>query len=130
MKRYATRHKIITSKALTSCGDKKKPWGLRPTNLNQLFEIKLHKFTWPLYPKDLLSNTYNLIHIHDATTPYCSLVDPLVPLKGLRSSTNHSSIQILEWKIENGVTIKLSLKESIYRIRCIKTLGSLQSLIS
>ena len=23
MKRYATRHKILTSKALTSCGDKK-----------------------------------------------------------------------------------------------------------
>ena len=28
----------------TNCGDKK-PHGLRPTNLNPLFEIKLHKFT-------------------------------------------------------------------------------------
>ena len=27
----------------------KKPRGLRPINLNPLFEIKSHRFTWPLY---------------------------------------------------------------------------------
>ena len=46
----------------TNCGDKKL-WDLRPANLNPLYEIKLHRLTWPLYPKDLLSNTYNLIHV-------------------------------------------------------------------
>ena len=75
---------------------KKKPQGLRPTNLNPLFEIKLHKFTWSFYPKDLLSSTYNSIHIHDVTTPCCSLVDPLAPPNGLRSLTHNSKNQILE----------------------------------
>ena len=55
----------------TNCGDKK-PWGLRYTNLNPLYQIKLHKFTWLLYPKDLLSNTYNLIHVCDTITFNCS----------------------------------------------------------
>ena len=64
--KWGTR--FLCGKPSQTCGDKK-PRGLRPTNLNQLFEIKLHKFTWPLYPKDLLSNTYNFIHVHDATTP-------------------------------------------------------------
>ena len=50
----------------------KKLRGLRPTNLNPLYEIKLHKFTWSFYPKNLLSNTYNLIHVHHATTFNCS----------------------------------------------------------
>ena len=76
-------------------GDKK-PQGLRHTNLNLLFELKLYRFTWPLYPKDLLYNTYNLIHVCDTTTLYCSLVDPLTNLKGLRSSICDSKIQILE----------------------------------
>ena len=58
----------------TNCGDKK-PRGLRPTNLNPLFEIKLHRFTWPLYLKDLLSTTCNLIYVHDIVTSYFSLVD-------------------------------------------------------
>ena len=56
------KHKILTWKTPTNCGDKK-PRGLSPSNLNPLFKIKLHKFTWPLYPKDLLSKTYNFIHI-------------------------------------------------------------------
>ena len=71
--KWGTR--FLRGKPSLTCGDKKS-WGLRPTNLNQLFEIKLHKFTWLLYPKDLLSSTYKLIHIHDAATPCCSLVDP------------------------------------------------------
>ena len=29
----------------------KKSQGLKPTNLNLLYKIKLYKFTWPLYPK-------------------------------------------------------------------------------
>ena len=40
----------------------------KTTNQNPLYEIKFHKFTWQLYPKDLLSNTYNLIHVRDTTT--------------------------------------------------------------
>ena len=38
------RLKIFTWKTLTNCEDKK-PQGLRPTNLNPLFEIKLYRFT-------------------------------------------------------------------------------------
>ena len=34
------------------------------------------------YCKDLLSSTYNLIHIRDAITSYCSLIDHSVALKG------------------------------------------------
>ena len=68
------RHKIFTWKTPTSCGDKK-PRGLKLTNLNPLFEIKLHKFTLSFYLKDLLSSTYNLNHICDEATPCCSLVD-------------------------------------------------------
>ena len=55
----------------TNCGDKKSQ-GLRPTNLNPLYEIKLHRFTYPFYPKNLLFSTYNLIHVRDATTFDCS----------------------------------------------------------
>ena len=38
------RHKIFRWKPPTNYGDKK-PQGLRPTDLNSLFEIKLYKFT-------------------------------------------------------------------------------------
>ena len=85
------RHKIT----LTNYEDKK-PQGLRPINLNSLFEIKLHKFTYQLYPKDLLFNNYNLIHIHNTTTPHYSLVDHSTTPKRLSSLTNNSKIQILE----------------------------------
>ena len=61
---------------------------------------------WPFYPKDLLSNTYNLIHIHDTTTPYCSLVDPLDISKGLRSSTHNSKIQNSWMRYQNDVKLK------------------------
>ena len=70
------RHKIFYVENPPQTSEKRKPRGLRPTNLNPLFEIKLHKFTWPFYPKDLLSNTYNLIHIHDVATPCCSPINP------------------------------------------------------
>ena len=82
------RHKIFMWKNPTN-GQDKKPRGLRPINQNPLFEIKSHRFTWPLYPKDLLSSTYNLIH--DATTTCYSLVDHLVHSKRLQSSTNNSN---------------------------------------
>ena len=75
------RQKIFTWKTPTN-NEHKKSWGLRPTNLNPLFEIKLHIFTWPLYPKDLLYRTYNPIHVYDAVTSYCSLVDPSATSKG------------------------------------------------
>ena len=101
------RHKIFKWKTPTNYEDKK-PRGLRSTNINPLFKIKLHKFTWPLYPKDLLSSTYNLIHVCDTTTPCCSLVDPLTTPKELRSLTNNSNIQIIEWKNESDVAIRLS----------------------
>ena len=89
------RYKIFMWKTPTNCGDKK-PRGLRPSNLNPLFEIKLHRFIWWLYPKDLVSNTYNLIHVCNVGTPYCSLVDPSAASKGLRSFTQNSKIEILE----------------------------------
>ena len=38
------KNKIFMWKTTTNCGDKK-PLGLTPTNLNQLFDIKLHRFT-------------------------------------------------------------------------------------
>ena len=39
------RYKIFyVENPYTNCRDKK-PRGLRPTNLNPLYEIKLHKFT-------------------------------------------------------------------------------------
>ena len=41
----------------TNCGDKK-PQDLRHTNLNPLYKIKLHKFTWLFYPT---LKTYSLI---------------------------------------------------------------------
>ena len=59
------RHKDIYVEDPYTTYEDKKPWGLRHTNLNPLYEIKLHKFTSPLYPKDL-------IHVHDATTFNCS----------------------------------------------------------
>ena len=34
-------------------GDKKKIAMSKTANLNPLYEIKLHGFTWPFYPKDL-----------------------------------------------------------------------------
>ena len=49
------RHEISIWKTPTNFGDKK-PRGLRPTNQNPLFGIKLHNFNWLFYPKDLLSN--------------------------------------------------------------------------
>ena len=68
------RHKIFyMENPHTNHGDKK-PWGLRRTNLNPLFEIKLHRFTLaPFFFKDLLSNTYNLIHIRNATVSILDL---------------------------------------------------------
>ena len=30
----------------------KKTTRFKTTNLNPLYEMKLHRFTWPLYPKD------------------------------------------------------------------------------
>ena len=89
------RHKICMLKTPTNFGEKN-PQGLRPTNLNPLFKIKLHKFTWLLYPKDLLFNTYNLIHVCDVATSCCSLVDLFATSKGLWSSTHNLKIQILE----------------------------------
>ena len=83
------RHNIFYVKTPTNCEDKKSR-GLRPTYINPLFEIKFYKFTWSLYPKDLLSNTYDLIHIHDTTTPCCSIVDHLVPPKRLGFSQKES----------------------------------------
>ena len=99
------RYKFFTWKTPTNCRDKK-PRDLRPTNLNPLFEVKLHRFTWTFYPKDLLYNTYNLIHVRDATIPYCSIVNPSVSQKGLQSLTNNSKIQIFELKNMNGVAIR------------------------
>ena len=78
-----------------TCEDKKSQ-GLRLTNLNPLCEIKLYKITWPFCPKDLLYSTYNLIHVRDIVIPCCSLVDPSIHSKGLRSLTSNSNIQILE----------------------------------
>ena len=91
-------------KTPTNCGDKKTT-RFKTYQLNPLFEIKLHRFTWTPYPKDLLFNTYNLIHFRDATTLFCSLVDPLTTSNGLRSSTLNSNIQIFEWDIRKDVAL-------------------------
>ena len=57
----------------TNCGGKKKIIRLKTANLNPLYEIKLHRFTWSFYPKEyLLSSSYNLINVHDAKTSDCS----------------------------------------------------------
>lgn len=58
----------------TKCGNKKLR-GLRPTNLNPLYKIKLHRFSLLLHSKDLLSNIYNLIHVYDVATFLIVLVD-------------------------------------------------------
>lgn len=54
-----------------NCGDKKTIRS-KTVNPNPLFEIKLYRFTLALYPKDLLSNTYKLIHIRNVVTFNCS----------------------------------------------------------
>ena len=83
-------------------GDKKTMKSKTP-NLNPLYEIKLHRFTWPLYPKDLHSNTYNLIHVHDAATSNCSIEYTSALLKGWMSLTQDSKLESFEWEIENGM---------------------------
>ena len=50
--------------------------------LNPLYEIKLHKFVWPFYPKDLLLNIYNLIHAHDIATSNFSSEYTSISLNG------------------------------------------------
>ena len=76
------RHKYFyVENPHTNCGDKKTKRS-KTTNLNLLYEIKLHKFTLLFYPKDLLSSTYNLIHVRDATTSYCSNEYTLASLNG------------------------------------------------
>ena len=72
-------------------------------NLNLLYEIKLHRFTCLFYSKDLLFNTYNLIHVHNVTTFDCSNEYTLVSLKGCWSSTLNSKLKSFEWEISNGV---------------------------
>ena len=62
---------FYTENSHTNYGNKKSQ-RLRPTNLNPLYEIKLHRLTWSLYPKDLLSSIYDLIHVRDTTTLDCS----------------------------------------------------------
>ena len=42
------RHEIFIWKTPTNSGDKK-PLGLRPTSLNPLLQIKLQRFTLPLF---------------------------------------------------------------------------------
>ena len=72
------RHKIFMWKTPTLTMEIKKTMRFKIANINPLFKIKLHKFTWSFFPKDSLSYTYNLIHVHNTTTFCCSLVDPLV----------------------------------------------------
>ena len=69
--RDMNRHEIYVKNPHTNYGDKKLR-SLKPTNLNPLYEIKLHRLTWSLYPKDLLSSIYDLIHVRDTTTLDCS----------------------------------------------------------
>lgn len=55
----------------SNCGDKKIIRS-KTVNPNPLFEIKLYKFTLPLYLEDLLSNTYKLIHICNTVIFNCA----------------------------------------------------------
>ena len=75
----------------------------KTANLNSLYEIKLHIFIWSLYPKDLLSNAYNLIHVYYATTSYYPSEYTSTLLKECKSSTLDSTLESFEWKIKNGV---------------------------
>ena len=84
--------RFLRGKPHINCGDKKTTRS-KTVNLNLLFKIKLHRFIWPLFPKDLLSSTYNLIHVRDTVTSYCSLVVPSTTLKGWWSSTQDSKNQ-------------------------------------
>ena len=98
------KHKFFYVKnSHTNCEDKKS-WGLRPTNLNLLYEIKLHRFIWLLYPKDLFFSTYNLIHVCDTVTLDC-LVDHFSLAEGMKVFKPIFKKWILEWDIENGVTL-------------------------
>ena len=128
----------------------KKPRGLRCINLNPLFKVKLHGFTWLFFSKDLLSNTYNLIHIRDTTKSCCSIVDPSTTLKGQRFSPEISKNQSLNersrmvWhfrflprkpSLENNMRFLTNLQKSLWLLnplrvnrevfigKCLKNLG-------
>ena len=87
--------RFLCGKPSQTCEDKKtmtsKTYKYKSTIQNQVIQIYLAE----LYPKDLLSNTYNLIQVFNATMPNCSQIDHSVPPKGLRSSTHNSKNQIL-----------------------------------
>ena len=85
------RHMIFCMEnSYTNRGDKQTTMS-KIASLNLLFKIKLHRFTWPFYPKALLSCTYNLIRVHDVAISCCSLVDSSATLKGRWSSTQDST---------------------------------------
>ena len=64
------------------------------------------------FPKDLLSRTYSLLHVRDAATSCCTLVNPSVPPKGCRSSNTQDSGMNLKFK-RIGIVGLLWLKFSL-----------------
>ena len=116
-------------KTLTSYGDKKLQDlrltnlnSLFATNLNPLFEIKLHKFIWSLYPKDLLSNIYNLIQVYNVATPCSSLVDSSTTLKGLSFSTQNSKIKSLNKRSGMMWHFRLSQRDPFQGMKDLSTI--------
>ena len=75
----------------------------KTTNLNSLYDIKLHRFIWTFYPKDLFSSTYNLIHICDTVTFDCSSEYASASLKGWKFSTLDLMLESFEWEIRDGM---------------------------
>ena len=65
-------------------------------NRNPLYEIKCHKFSWPLYIEELLFSTYNLTHVRNIRTSDCSSEYALALLKGWISSTQDSKLESFE----------------------------------
>ena len=106
-----------------NCGDKK-PQDLRPTNLNPLYKIKLHRFTWLFYPKDLLFSTYNLIHVDNVTTFNCSsgLLQPRWNDEGLQTKIQRFNpwMRYQEWC---GTLSFLSRRSSLKNERSLYNLS-------
>ena len=82
----------------------------KTSNLNSLYEIMSHRFTWLRYPKDLLSKTYNLIHVCNAIISNYSNEYTSASLKGCRSSNNpRFNIWILLERLEMVEQVRLRL---------------------
>ena len=112
-KQWDTRDFYMENPPLTV--EIKKTTRSKTTNLNLLYEIKLHKFTWSLYPKDFLSNTYNMIHVRNTIIVDCSSEYTSTLLKGWRSLTQDSNIKSLNKRSGMVCHVRFSLWETLFK---------------